>query len=127
MALEKLTLGKRGEDIAASFLEKNNYKIIAKNYKTRIGEVDLIAKDREVFCFVEVRTCSSNSFCLPKETIDAKKKMQISKAALSYIKSHQLEDFRARFDIVSILLQRDGNIKIDHIKNAFELDSRYTY
>lgn len=127
MGKEKLIFGKRGEDIATSFLEKNKYKIIAKNYKTRIGEVDVIARDREVFCFVEVRTRSSDSFCSPEETIDAKKKAQISKAALSFIRAHQLEDRPARFDIVTILFREDGGFKVNHIKNAFELDVRYTY
>ncbi len=127
MGREKLIFGKRGEDIASSFLEKNNYKIIAKNYKTRLGEVDIIAKDREVFCFIEVRARRNSSFCMPEESIVSRKQTQISKAALSYIRMHQLEDRPARFDIIAVLIQEDGGIKINHIKNAFELDARYTY
>ncbi|MDP2940785.1 MAG: YraN family protein [Candidatus Omnitrophota bacterium] len=120
-----LSLGKKGEDIALGFLKKNGYSIIQRNYRTKLGEIDIIAKDKDTLCFIEVKSRSSCGHGLPQESVFKLKQGQISKAALAYLKEKNLLDKRARFDVVSVLYA-DGETRIEIIKNAFELDERYT-
>jgi putative endonuclease len=122
---EKINLGKLGEDEALDFLVKNGYKIIARNYRTKLGEVDIIASDRDTFCFVEVkarRTCIRGT---PAEAVSGVKQNQISKAALQFIKDKGLWGKKARFDVVSVIYS-GGKVQSDLIKNAFELNERFS-
>ena len=124
MSKENSYLGKIGEEAAVRALRNNGYKIIARNYRTKLGEIDIIAKDKDTFCFVEVKTRSSDKFGLPSEAVSEAKQKQIAKAALVYLKENKLLEQKARFDVVSVLNSKEGQ-KIDLIKNAFELDERY--
>jgi len=121
---ENLLLGKSGEELAAVLLRENGYKILARNFKTKISEIDIIARDKDTISFVEVKTRHSDKFGLPQEAISRPKQRQISKAALAYLKDNNLLNKKARFDVVSIILSEDGP-KIDLIKNAFELEASY--
>ena len=125
MFSEKINLGKLGEDEALDFLVKNGYKIIARNYRTRLGEVDIIASDRDTFCFVEVKARRSCIRGTPAEAVSRKKENQISKAALHFIKDKGLWGKKARFDVVSVIYS-GGMVKLDLIKNAFELNERFS-
>lgn len=125
MTFARIGSGKKGEKIAISYLRKQGYKIIETNYKTRLGEIDIIADDKDCISFVEVRSKNSLSFGLPEETIIRKKQEQVSKLALAYIKRYNLEDRSARFDVVSIQDIDSPEPQIKLIKNAFELDSRW--
>ena len=113
------TLGKEGEDIAADFLKKNGLSILRKNYRTVFGEIDIIARDREVIVFVEVKTRADNAFAHPFEAVNQKKREKIRKVALCYMKG-QKKEFPARFDVLSITMDK-GKTLIDHIKDAFEV------
>jgi len=119
-------LGKSGEELAARLLKENGYKILFKNYKTELGEIDIIASDKDTICFVEVKTRRSDRFGQPSEAILPSKQRQISKVALSFLKERRLLDKKARFDVVSILYSED-NPRLNLIKNAFELSSSFTY
>ncbi|MEW6170324.1 MAG: YraN family protein [Candidatus Omnitrophota bacterium] len=121
-----LELGKLGQELAENFLRDSGYKILQRNYKTKLGEIDLIAKDRDTLCFIEVKTRGSLNFGLPQEAVNIFKQNQISKTALMFLKSKNLMDKNARFDVVSIYYQ-NNEPKIDLIKNAFSLNSKYTY
>jgi putative endonuclease len=121
---QKLLLGKSGENLAAQFLKQSGYKILARNFKTKIGEIDIIAYDKDTISFVEVKTRHSDRFGLPQESISPFKQRQISKAALAYLKDNNLLNKKARFDVVSIILSQDSP-KMDLIKNAFELEASY--
>jgi len=123
---QNLYLGKTGEDLAVGFLRESGYKIIARNYKTRLGEIDIVAREKGVVCFVEVKTRSSDRFGLPQEAVLRSKQRQISKAALEFLKNNDLLGQSARFDVVSVVLAAEGQ-KIDLIRNAFELDRSFTY
>jgi putative endonuclease len=123
---QHLYLGKSGEENAVSFLKENGYKILARNYKTKLGEIDIIAVDKDTYCFIEVKTRHSDKFGLPSEAISSIKQRQISKAALNFLKENKLLDKKARFDVVSIIYQKDAP-RLDLIKNAFELDENFTY
>lgn len=107
-------MGQEAEDVARRHLEKKGYKLRTTNYRTRVGEVDLILDHGDTLVFVEVRERSSNAYGTPAETVTLKKQKRIAKAALMFIKAHRLTDRNLRFDIVSV---QNGNVA--HIENAF--------
>jgi putative endonuclease len=119
-----LFLGKLGEELAAGLLKKKGYRILCTNYKTKLGEIDIVALDKDVYCFIEVKTRRSLRFGDPQEAVSFLKQRQISKAALVFLKNNNLLDKRARFDVVSIVYE-GGIPKTQLIKNAFELEEIY--
>lgn len=123
---QNLYLGKSGEELAVDLLRENGYKIIARNYKTRLGEIDIVAREEDTVCFIEVKTRRSDKFGFPQEAILRTKQRQISKVALGFLKDKNLLDANARFDVVSVVF-RGAEPKLDLIKNAFELDQKFTY
>jgi len=114
------SIGRKGEDIASQFLRKKGYKIIGRNYKTNLGEIDIIAKDADTIVFIEVKTRADNSFAHPFESVHAKKRQKLKNLALLYMKK-QKKEFPARFDVLSIVLKANGPHEIEHIKDAFEV------
>ena len=126
MSKQGLYLGKKGEETAVGLLKDNGYKILLRNYKTKLGEIDIIASDKGTICFIEVKTRQSDRFGLPSEAISEPKQRQISKAALAFLKERKLLDKKARFDVVSIMYSKDMP-RLDLIKNAFELDNDFVY
>lgn len=100
---------------AAALLQEQGYEILEKNFRCPAGEIDLIAKDGEYLCFVEVKYRSEERAGRPEEAVDGKKQKRISRAALYYLMKQGFGDTTpCRFDVVGIL---DGDIRI--IKNAF--------
>lgn len=118
--MEKKELGKRGEEVAVRFLKKNGYRILGRNYVCKMGEMDIIAKEKDTMVFVEVKTRTSTTFGPPQLAVNPTKQMQLSKVALNFLKEKQLEDAKARFDVVAILLRPKGE-EIELIKDAFDL------
>lgn len=128
MSKERIELGKSGEDVACDFLKGNGYKILERNYRSRLGEVDIIARDKDTLCFIEVKTRRGEDFGLPIEAVSRTKQRQIAKAALAFLKEHNLLDGKARFDVVSVLYKtQDNKPQIDLINNAFELGEDFTF
>jgi putative endonuclease len=119
--MDRQTLGKLGEDLAVLSLEKNGYQIKERNFRVRAGEVDIVAVDDDVLVFVEVKARSGKGFGTPAEAVSLRKQQQIAKAALFYINKHDLHNVEARFDVVSVLIQKTGTAQIELIKNAFDL------
>ncbi len=126
MTFKRISTGKKGEEIAASFLRSQGYDIIEKNFRTRHGEIDIIADDGYI-SFIEVRSVNSKAFGLPEQSIDRRKQDQITKTALMYIKLKKLENKNCKFDVVSVEDVDSNSPKIKLIKNAFELNERYKY
>lgn len=126
MSKERLYLGKSGEEAAVSFLKSHGYRILARNYKSRLGEIDIIARDKDTLCFIEVKTRKTDRFGLPAEAISKRKQGHIAKAALLFLKENKFLGKKARFDVVSIVYS-GGAPKSDLIKNAFELEGRFAY
>ncbi|KPK97680.1 MAG: hypothetical protein AMJ95_07760 [Omnitrophica WOR_2 bacterium SM23_72] len=124
MSKRNVCLGQRGENSAAGFLKENGYKILLKNFKTRLGEIDIIGMDQDTYCFIEVKTRNSLRCGQPQEAVSLFKQRQMSRAALLFLKENQLLDAKARFDVVSIIYC-DNAPKFDLIKNAFELEETY--
>lgn len=120
-------LGRHGEEVALGLLRKNGYKILARNYKSGLSEIDIIAKDKDTFCFIEVKSRSSDRFGSPEDSILARKQRQIAKSALVYLKENNLLDKKARFDVVCVTYSQNIALKSELIKNAFELDGSFAY
>ena len=125
MSGEKLKFGKDSENRAANFLKSKGYKILKRNYKTKFSEIDIVAIDKGVICFVEVKARHSNLFGEPADAVTPAKQRQISKTAICYLKENNLLERSARFDVVSLLYAQDLP-EIDLIKDAFELNSNFT-
>lgn len=122
--LHKL-LGDKGETAAARFLKKAGYRILARSYKTQIGEIDLIAMDQQQVVFVEVKTRQTTNQGRPFEAVDLRKQQKLTKLALAWMKKHKRLNQSARFDIVSIVWPADAkHPEIQHFINAFEATGR---
>lgn len=111
--------GKEGEKIAAVYLKKKGYRIIEQNYRCPIGEIDIVARDKNELVFVEVKTRKSVSLGYPEQAVGFKKQKKISNLAMWYLLEKKLIESRARFDIVAILMLPSGN-EVRLIPNAFD-------
>ena len=117
---QRQTYGRESESIAVKQLKKQGYKIVEQNYRSKLGEIDIIAKDKKTLVFVEVKARRSDRYGSPKWAITPKKKRQMSKVALYYLKITKQTKVKARFDVVTIR-SSENKPQIDIIKNAFEL------
>ncbi len=120
MSEARITLGKHGEDLAADHLLGKGYDIIVRNYRQKTGEIDIIAHDGDCLVFVEVKTRKSTLFGQPFEAVTKKKQAQLGRVALDYMNRNKLLEKLARFDVISILINKDGKAAIEHLCNCFE-------
>ncbi len=119
MTWKRQALGRKGEELACRFLEKKGYHILTRNYRTRTGEIDIIARDGGVLVFVEVKTRGSKKFGHPFEAITFHKQYQLARVAQEYISHNAFHGQEARFDVVGIVVGAEE--KIELIRNAFDL------
>lgn len=121
MALpEHLKKGLRGEQLAAQYLRRKKYKIIAANYSTKLGETDIVALSPDnVLCFIEVKTRSPHQLMPPSEAVDYRKQENLRTNAAAFIKAGKHSEKAARFDIIEVVLHDMFNADINHIINAF--------
>jgi len=119
---ERKELGFHGESKAVRFLKKNKYKILERNYKTVLGEIDIIAKKDGAIVFIEVKSGFSPLFGPPYLRVTKKKKNNIIKTAFLYLKEHDLLEEEARIDVVAINFDRYGSQMYELIENAVELE-----
>ena len=117
-------IGNLGESLAVKALKKAKYKIIERNFNARIGEIDIIAKDKDYLCFVEVRMRKSEEHGSGAETVNIYKQQKIIKAAWVYLVKNNLTDCPCRFDVVSITGDGGKESRVEIIKNAFEIPSQ---
>ena len=121
MRLSREELAKKGEQIAADFLEEKGFEIIERNYRYGHGELDIIAVDPSdgFTVFVEVKT-RQNLYCdVPEYAITKSKQRQVKKVAELYLYDKEIENVNCRFDVIAILLEDDDNPVINHYENAF--------
>lgn len=111
--------GKVAEDLAVQFLEKLNYKILARNYRYLKAEVDIIAEFEDEIIIVEVKARGTDAFIEPQEAIN-KKKMKLLISAASEFSENYKRDLNTRFDVITVLPDETGKLQINHIINAFE-------
>ena len=108
-----------GEIYAARWLRDNKYDVLAANYRTRLGEIDIICSKGKNICFVEVKTRGENAIYLPREAVDLSKQDRIIATAMQYIKASKCR-LQPRFDVCEIILNdKYEPISIKYIKNAF--------
>lgn len=120
MRTKQQKFGESSENMAVWYLKQNGYKIIEQNYRNRLGEIDIIAREKKSIVFVEVKSRRSIRHGSPKWAVTPKKQRKISMVALYYLKSTKQIDVKARFDVVAITSNRDEP-QIEIIKNAFDL------
>ena len=116
----KQVLGKEGERIAEAYLRRKGYKIVERNFRCALGELDLIVLDRRVLVFVEVKTRTGDGFGTPFEAVEFRKQQKMIHAAQYFIAQKGLQQRDSRFDVVGISWLRREPM-VEHIKNAFEL------
>ncbi len=114
------SFGSWGEEQAVRYLLKQGYEIIEMNFRNMLGEIDIIAKNKDVLCFIEVKTRMSLNKGLPVDSITYYKQRKIRQLALSYLKyRYQRIDIKVRFDVVSIYQRSGQEAEIKLIRNAF--------
>lgn len=111
-------LGKRGEDIAAAYLQQKGYALLARNWRGNHWEIDIIVKKEDTLVFAEVKTLSTGFFGHPEEAVDNKKERYIAAAADRYMEKHRVKG-EIRFDIISITFNKEGHYELHHIEDAF--------
>ena len=121
MTADHLVLGREGEDQAARLLASLGFRIIERNYRCRLGEVDLICRHNGVLIFVEVKTRAEGSLGSGTDAVDRRKRSRIVKAAAEYLSAHGLWDKPCRFDVVSVV-KRDGRLACEHLPDAFQAE-----
>lgn len=112
--------GRESEAAAARFLKRRGYKIIERNFRNALGEIDIIARQKGVLVFVEVKARRNTGYGSPKWAVTPAKQRKLSKVALAYLKSHGTTVTPSRFDVVTVQPAADGP-RIEVITNAFEL------
>lgn len=120
MTEERLKLGRQGEDAAVKFLKRLGMKIVERNLRTPVGEIDLIVKDKIILAFVEVKTRRGSAYGAPAEAVGPRKQRQISQAAKWYLNDHGDQGLQPRFDVIAITVNGD-DFQVDHIPDAFEI------
>lgn len=114
--------GRYGEEIARNYLVGIGYTIIENNYRCKIGEIDIIAKDNEYITFVEVKTRCGNLYGYPSESITRTKQHKIYKTALQYVQLKKLYYSDLRFDVIEVIInQNNFKPSVKLIKNAFQI------
>lgn len=108
-------LGKEGEEEATKYLEKQGYQIIGRNFECKQGEIDIIAKDKNEYVFIEVKTRQNRHYGMPCEAVNEKKQKHIWNATKYYLYIHKLENQYIRFDVIEVY-KKNNKFYINQIK-----------
>ncbi|WP_019532516.1 YraN family protein [Paenibacillus ginsengihumi] len=115
-------LGTAGEQAAENYVIGQGYVVLARNWRCRTGELDLVALEGETLVFIEVRTRSAGSvsFGTPQESVDPRKRRKVLETARVYVHQHRLHDRQIRFDVIAVVADEQGvPIHIELIQGAF--------
>jgi putative endonuclease len=118
---DNISSGKISEVKASSFLEAQGYRILFRNYKAQGSEIDIIAREKDTICFVEVKSRRSERFGSPQEAVTLAKQQKIARAASIFLQENKFQDKSCRFDVVAIVGQ-DGKEKFSLFRDAFVLN-----
>ena len=113
-------LGDEGERIAARHLKKLGYRILARQARSKLGEIDLVALDGDTIVFVEVKSRRDQRDGSPSEAVDRHKQIKLTQLALAWLKKRNLLGHRTRFDVVAIRWDTNGQPVVTHYKSAFD-------
>lgn len=117
--VDRRAFGRDAEEAAAKFLEGQGYRIRARNFYCRYGELDIVAEQPDLVCFVEVRMKSRADWGDPAQTVSFRKQRKVVKAALHYLFAHDLRERMIRFDVITVV-GRGEKAQVEHIPNAFD-------
>ena len=124
---EHLRHGELGERVAKKHLQKHGLKFLTANFRSDRGEIDLIFRDGDCLCFIEVKARSSEDWTRPAAAVNAERRRRLSGAGLDYLRLLKNPEVKIRFDIVEVLLA-DGEVReIRHLPNTFSLSKPYRY
>ena len=115
---ERRELGNKGEELAARFLKKIGYKIMARQFRTRFGEIDLVAKDGHEIVFVEVKTRQTLEFGHPEEAVHPIKLAHMSAAGEAYLSDQKIENVAHRYDVIAITWPEGQDPEILHLRHV---------
>lgn len=112
-----ISKGRYGESLAREYIINKGYKVLEVNYTTKLGEVDIIALDKNIIAFIEVKTRTNKNFGYAYEAVNFRKQKKIINTSNVYMKHKNIKDIQIRYDIIEVYLERQ--IDINHIENAF--------
>ena len=123
MTQERLKFGRDGESAALNFLKKKGYRILEKNFRTKVGEIDIIAEQDGVIVFVEVKARADHEFGHPFNALTPAKQKKIIQTAQSFLVRKRISDKTLRFDVVALTTNTEGpdSWKIELLQNAFQI------
>ena len=117
--LSRKQLGAHGEDLAAAYLQKQGYKVLARNHRTALGELDLVAEDGPEVVFVEVKTRLGSLEATPEESVGLAKVGRLTRLAEAFLGNRGRESAMWRIDVVAVVLNRSGKLeRLEHLRNA---------
>jgi putative endonuclease len=122
MTRHRQGLGKAGEDLAARHLESRGFTVVARRYRTRMGEIDLVATSGDLVAFIEVKTRRGTGFGLPAESVNPVKQARLTRVAALFLAGHPAlasKDLSCRFDVIGIVWQEGRPPRLEHIEDAF--------
>lgn len=122
MSRARVTLGKIGEDLACREIKRRGYAILARRYRRRGGEIDIVARDGQTVVFVEVKTREGREFGEAAEAVTRLKRRRMTQVALDYLARHHLTECPCRFDVVSIQMENEQPV-IEVYQNAFSTNN----
>ena len=112
-------IGRRGEARAVRFLQSQGYRILSRGFRTRFGEVDIIARDGPVLCFIEVKTRTQKDFGSPVESVTRTKRKRLAQSAQVYLSKKRQREVPVRFDVVAVL-ESPAGVEFELFRGAFE-------
>ena len=113
------SLGKLGEDLACAEIARRGYAILARRYRTRVGEIDIVARDGDVIVFIEVKTRTGDQFGGGAEAVTGWKQRRITQMAVDYLARHRLHDRPCRFDVIVVDLTGES-ARVEVYAHAFD-------
>ena len=122
-----LERGRIGEEAAAVYLEKNGLKLLARNFESKRGEIDLVLREGDCLVFAEVKARNDGGWTRPAAAVDQKKRRNLSMAAIDYLRTIKNPTVKIRFDIVEVLLDGDLVTEVRHLPNSFEMEEPFRY
>jgi putative endonuclease len=123
MTLKRLEFGNKGERAAKSYLKKQGYRILKKNYRTPVGEIDIIAEHKCILVFIEVKSRTSAAFEQPFSAVTARKQKKIAQTANYFLAKNKIGDREIRFDVVSVLSDNENPdaLEVEILQDAFRV------
>jgi putative endonuclease len=112
--------GKQGEELAARELERRGYAIVATRFRTRCGEIDIVARDGDVLVFVEVKTRADDACGTAAEAVTRRKQRKVTRMAAAYLAAHETRECACRFDVVTVEMRKGARPEVTVYQAAFD-------